>query len=283
MRFNEKGVGTLQAIDGVDLHCRCWLPSVPPKAIVQLVHGYGEHIGRYEYVAKRLTQSAFAVYGYDMRGHGRSEGRRGYINDFSELVTDLKTVFSNIHQNFPTLPCFILAHSLGTTVTLQLLIQDPPKVVGVALSGTAVQPVASVPRPIAALSGALGDLLPRIPTITLDAAALSKDENVVRNYKNDPFVFSKAIPARSGAAMNRAFTNTRKNLGFVVTPLLILHGGSDRLIAPRGSELAYEKVGSTDKTLEVLEGLNHEILNEPEKDEVIDKITDWFSARIPKV
>ena len=279
MLFNERGVAQLRTPDNLTLHCRAWLPVVPPKGIILLVHGYAEHIGRYDHVAERLTREGYAVYGYDMRGHGRSDGRRAYIHSFDLLVADLALVHEAIGHSFGDIPNFILAHSLGTTVTLQYLIRHAPKLAGVVLSGTAVKPGSDIPRPLIALSGLVGDLFPRLPTIRLDAESLSRDFAVVESYRTDPFVYTDAIPARTGASINRAFADLQKNLNTVTAPVLFLHGAEDRLIDPSGSELAFELIGSEDKTIELLPNLYHEILNEPEKDEVLDRVVAWVGAR----
>ena len=280
MLFNERGIAHLTTHDGLSLHCRAWLPLVPPRAQVLIVHGLAEHIGRYEHVARKLTSEGYAVYGYDQRGHGRSDGRRAYIDAYDVLPDDLNLVYQSITRSFPDRPCFVLAHSMGTTVTLRFLIKHAPDLAGVVMSGTTIKIGPDIPQVLVSLSGIIGRLMPRLPILKLDATALSRDQSIVDGYLNDPFVYTGAIPARTGATINRAFANIRQRLNEITVPILLLHGAEDRLIDPEGSRLAYELIGSTDKTLDILDGLYHEILNEPEGPEILQEIEHWLEAHL---
>lgn len=269
-----------KAHDGLTLIRYAWMPVIPPRATLLIVHGFAEHSLRYEHVAQHFANTGFAVYAYDMRGHGRSDGKRAYIDHVDQLVSDLALIHHEVVDAFQGIPSFILAHSIGTTVTLKYLIDHRPELNGVILSGTALVPGDDIPRILIKLSDFIGKLLPALPTIKLDANSVSRDPNVRAAYRTDPLVFTGRIPARTGAAFNNAFAYLQRRLNRLTTPLLILHGTADQLINPAGSQLLADQAGSTDKTLHLWEHLYHEILNEPEKKDVIKEIEGWITDRL---
>lgn len=270
----------INSSDGKKLFIRQWLPSEAPRSVVLLVHGLAEHSGRYEHVATHLTQMGHAVIGFDFRGHGQSEGKRIYVNHFSEFVDDLAAVHDQASASFPDLPLFILAHSMGTTVMLNFLIDKSPQVSGVILSGTALMAGSDISPILISLSGIIGTLLPRLPTVMLNSLTISRDPTVVQGYQKDPLVYSGKIPARTGAELNRVFGYIQQNLSAISCPLLILHGKDDELANPEGSSILYKGCAAMDKTLKIWDELYHEILNEPEKDEVIELIAHWINERV---
>ena len=256
-----------------------WMPVTPPRAVLLIVHGFAEHALRYEHVAHHFTRAGFAVYAYDMRGHGLSGGKRAYIDYFDQLVSDLALVYQEVADAFQ-LPTFILGHSMGTTVTLKFLINHRPNVKGVIMSGTALVPGDDIPQFLISLSGFIGKLLPTLPTIKLDADSVSRDPAVRSAYRSDPHVYTGRIPARTGAEFNKAFVYLQPKLNLLTTPLLILHGTADKLINPAGSRLLADEAGSADKTLHLWDHLYHEILNEPEKMDVMKEIEGWIIDRL---
>ncbi|MFK7845419.1 MAG: lysophospholipase [Rhodothermales bacterium] len=270
----------LNAPGGPKLFFRSWLPPSVPKSVVLLVHGLAEHSGRYEHVASRLIKQGHAVFGFDFRGHGQSEGKRIYVNHFSEFVDDLAAVYTKVKASYPSLPFFILAHSMGTTVSLNFLIDKAPQVSGVILSGTALMAGSDISPILISLSGIIGALLPKLPTVRLNSRTISRDPAIVQGYHNDPLVYNGKIPARTGAELNRVFGYIQWNLSLVTCPLLILHGKDDELANPEGSNMLYKGCAAEDKTLKLWNGLYHEILNEPEKDEVIDLLSSWIEERV---
>ncbi len=264
---------------GPKLFFRQWLPSGKPRSVVLLVHGLAEHSGRYEHVASHLINQGHAVFGFDFRGHGHSEGKRIYINHFSEFVEDLATVYGQAKASYPDLPFFLLAHSMGTTVALNFLIDRSPQVSGVILSGTALLAGSDISPMLLSLSGIIGTLLPKLPTVRLNSRTISRDPAVVQAYHNDPLVYNGKIPARTGAELNRIFGYIQQNLPAITSPLLILHGKDDELANPEGSNILYKGSASKDKTLKLWDGLYHEILNEQEKAQVLEMISNWIEER----
>lgn len=276
----------LKTLDGLSLFFKSWLPATsPPRSVVLIVHGLAEHSGRYEHVARTLGAAGHTVFAFDLRGHGRSDGKRAYVDNFNQYVDDLERVLQYIRENYAPaatgeLPCFILAHSMGTTITLKLLLDRKPDLAGVILTGTAVIAGADISPLLRSLSGVVGALLPRFPALALNSNTVSRDPAVVQAYHADPFVYNEKIPARTGAEMIRVFKYIQKNMHTLKTPMLIMHGSADQLTNPEGSVRLHNDIASTEKKLVMWPGLYHEIMNEPEQDEVLDEIVSWLNQHV---
>lgn len=266
--------------DGIKLHVSTWAPADLPRALIVLVHGLAEHTARYADVAARLNQEGYLVIGFDLRGHGQSEGKRIYIDHFSAYVADLATVFALAKAEHPALRCFLLAHSMGTTVALNFLVDHTPVLDGAILSATALLPGDDISPFLIAISGLVSAIAPRLPTVALNSSTISRDPEVVAAYHADPLVYNGKIPARTGGELNRVFKYLQQHINKIQTPLLIMHGDADQLTNPAGSEMLYKRVASDDKTLKWWPGLYHEIFNEPEKHEVIAFMQSWITARL---
>ena len=270
----------LTSAGDIKLHVKQWSPSGTPKAVVIIVHGLAEHSGRYEHVAAFLNAAGYMVIGFDLRGHGRSEGKRIYIDRFQEYVDDLKTMIGALPASVRELPLFILGHSMGSTITLSYLVHEAPDVAGIILTGTTIIPGADIPAVLISLSGILGKLLPKLPTIALDSRLICRDEKVVKAYNDDPLVSNDKIPARTGAELNREFGKIQSKMKGIAVPMLIMHGNEDKISNPQGSQLLFDSMSSADKTLKVWPGLFHELLNEFEKEDVMEMAREWMDERI---
>ena len=265
------------AADGWQLFERVWRGM--PRAAVVLVHGYAEHSGRYEPVAERLVRHRYAVYALDLRGHGRSEGRRALVRSMDDLVADVRDLLDRVRQGEPGLPLFLLGHSMGGAVVGRLLVDSQPEIAGVILSGAVLRGARGLDTVGQEIFSALGRLIPRLPTGKVGSEVISRDPAVRERYDNDPLVYRGRMPAGTLSAIIRASKVIDRNMESITLPLLILHGGADALVSPEGSEQLYERAGSQDKTLKLYEGLYHEILNEPEKKIVLDDIVAWLDER----
>ncbi len=270
----------LTSSDGTRLHIQTWAPVGAPRAVVLLVHGLAEHSARYAHVAKQLNAQGYQVVGFDLRGHGKSDGKRIYINHFDEYVADLEAVFTLVSSQHPDLPLFLLAHSMGTTVALNFLVDQMPAVQGVILSATALLPGEDISPVLIALSGIVSAVAPKLSTIALNSSTISRDQAVVDAYHTDPLVYNGKIPARTGGELNRVFKYLQQQVKKVSVPILIMHGDADQLTNPKGSDLLYQGAASADKTIKWWPGLYHEIFNEPEQDEVIGFMQSWIEQRL---
>ena len=269
---------TFDAADGRRLFEQHWLPAGAPHAHLAIVHGYAEHSGRYAHVGDALAARGYAVHALDLRGHGRSDGDRVLVRSFDEYLDDVRAFLARVRATAGERPVFLLGHSMGgTIVTLELAV-DRPQLSGALLSG-GVLTSAGTPRVMRIIVGLLARFLPKLPLVKLNAEHVSRDPEVVRRYVDDPLVFHGRVKAGLAAAMGRAVRRIERDSKSIALPILIMHGTEDLLPSPDGSRQLFDAVASADKTLKLYEGLHHEILNEPEQDQVIADMADWMDAR----
>jgi alpha-beta hydrolase superfamily lysophospholipase len=260
--------------DGVTVHRRLWTPTTPPRAVVVLVHGLGEHSGRYDHLARRFTGRGIAVLAQDSRGHGRTPGGRG-VMDFDASVGDVGELIAEAHERFPEAPVVIYGHSLGALVSMTYTIRHHPEsVVAQVASAPALDSELRDQRLKLALANVLGRLVPSLVIPSgLDSTHVSRDPEVVAAYQNDPLVHDKGsvgLARSTFAAMDEMMAQTT----FPV-PLLILHGTGDRLTVPEASKRFVDNA-TGDITLIEYDGMYHEPHNEPEQQEVFEHVMDWL-------
>jgi alpha-beta hydrolase superfamily lysophospholipase len=276
----------LGSADGTRLHARRWLPPGAPRAVLAIVHGYAEHLGRYEHVAAYFAARGYAVYAVDLRGHGESEGARVRVRSFAEYLDDMDALLGYARAQHPGAPLFVLGHSMGGAIVALSLVTRPADARGFLLSGPVLpNPQASLLKRIGAavverIALVIGRIAPGFGLRTLDAAMVSRDPGVVARYDSDPLNYRGKVPAGTVAAMLRAVRAVERRVDRVTQPLLIAHGGADALASPDGSRWLYEHAPSADKTLRIYDGLYHEILNEPEQEQVMAEIASWMDARL---
>jgi acylglycerol lipase len=271
--------GVFQSFDGSQLYEQSWLPESSNASII-IVHGYAEHSQRYTHVAFHLALHEFAVYTFDLRGHGKSSGDHCFVNFFNDYLTDLEIFLTKIKEREPGKPVFLLGHSMGGTISTLFAIKHQPQLRGLILSA----PFLQVPNHISTLAIRLNALLsrviPKLPTTKLDSRTLSRDLQVVKSYETDPLVYQGRTPARTGAEIIRATREIQLSMEAVKLPLLILHGTSDRLAQFEGSKQLYDCAGSQDKLLKLYDDLYHEVFNEPEKIQILEDLTMWLWIRL---
>lgn len=271
--------GSFQSTDGITIYTESWLPDATPKAIIVLVHGLAEHIGRYQHVAEAFVGQEYAVYGLDHRTHGRSGGEpRVYITDFGQVVADLKQYMDTIRAQHPQTKIFIYGHSMGSFISTRYVLQHPADLAGFISSGSPLLIDTTISPIITQVANLLNRLLPRLPFVKLDLESISRDPEVVAAYQADPLVHAQPVRIRMAVGYNNMIGPVRDQLSQIQIPLLILHGGDDKTSPVSGSELLYEKASSTDKTLKIYPGLYHEIHNEPEKTTVLNDIQQWLDS-----
>lgn len=261
--------------DQLNIHTETWLPDGDLRAVVLLVHGIGEHIGRYRHVAERLVEHGYGVFGLDHRTHGQSEGEpRVYIPDFDRVVDDLKRYCDGIQ-----LPrVFIYGHSMGSFIATLFTLRYQGQLAGFISTGSPLLIDKSYPRVVVTLGNVVSALAPKLPLIPLALNSISRDPAVVAAYHADSLVFTGRVRARMASGYNNALAPVRGQLNRLHLPLLVLHGGADTITPHSGSELLYASAASPDKTLKIYPGLYHEIHNEPEKEAVLTDIVTWLDS-----
>ena len=267
--------------DGLNLYTEYAVPDGDPSAVVLLVHGYGEHSGRYQHVIERLTRSDYAVYTLDHRGHGKSEGVRAYCDTMDQFVDDLKLYFDRMKAAQPGKKRFVLGHSMGGLISLAFAQRYQNEIDGLIVSGAPVNADANVPSALIAIGKVLNKIAPKLHLLeTGKPGILSSDPEIDVLWANDPLTNKKPMRVRLGVEMNNMAQGVRAHLAELHLPILILCGVDDQLVNPSGSQLAYEGVSSQDKTLKRYAGMRHEILNEVDKAVVMTDIVDWLNAHI---
>jgi len=253
--------------DGITFHIRTWEPEGKTKAIVALVHGIGEHAGRYENVARALTNAGYALAGYDLRGHGKSTGPRGHIPSYDALMDDIGAFISMLGEKYPGQPIFLYGHSLGGNQVINYALRRHPKIAGVIATGPWLK-LSFQPSPFKV---ALGKFMNNIaPSLTqpsgLDTKGLSHDAEVVRLYDNDPLGHDR-VSARLFVSGYEAGLWAFDHAPELALPLLLMHGGADPITSAEASRQFAEKAGKN-VTLRIWDGMYHEIHNEPDQAEV---------------
>jgi acylglycerol lipase len=263
--------------DGLRLFAQGWEPEGPSRAAVCLVHGGGEHSGRYAHVAAALTDASFALLTFDLRGHGRSEGPRGHAPSFDVLLDDIGHLLAEAEERFPGQPRFLYGHSLGGSLVLNYVLRRRPALAGVVATSPFLRPAFTPP----AWKVALGRVMRRLwPTLSMynevDARAISRDPEVVRRAIADPLNHSR-ISARAGIDILEAGEWAIAHAAGFPLPLLIMHGSADALASVEASRQFAARVPG-DCTFKLWEGLYHETHNEPEKQDVLAFVVDWLRA-----
>ncbi len=265
--------------EGLRLHTESWLPDAPPRAALVIVHGYGEHMGRYRHVCEYFVAQGYAVYMLDHRGHGQSEGLRAYVDSFDEFLRDLHQFVGSVRAANPSLRLFMLGHSLGALISLAYNLRYDD-VDYLMVSGAPVNADANVSPLLVQVGNFLTRIIPKVPFLAFGEGILSRDPRVQAAFDADPLTWKRPMRIRLGTEINRTAGGVRADLPRLRLPILIMHGADDEMVNPSGSELAYSTVGSADKTLKLYPGLRHEIMNEPEQLEVLGDIAGWMTAHL---
>ncbi len=276
----DSTLSTFTASDGDNLAVQDWplAEGVAVRGVVLLVHGLGEHAGRYERVARRLNSWGFAVRGYDQCGHGESSGVRGALPSDTRLIDDLTDVVDSMRMRMPEgLPLVLLGHSMGGLVAGCFVALRRRPVDALVLSSPALDPGLSKVQKL------LLATLPRgAPNFTvgngLKPEFLSRDPEVVRAYEADPRVHDR-ISARLGRFIADGGKLVLSRAGKWKVPTLLMYAGSDGLVNPQGSRAFAEAAPPQAVTVRCFEDYYHEIFNEPDAEPVFDCLRDWLDKR----
>ncbi len=268
---------TFTGAGGVTIFTTSWLPDTTPRDHLVLAHGYGEHLGRYRAVAEYFTAAGYAVHALDHRGHGKSGGTRAVIDSFANADADIDQLVDKVRGESGLARIKLLGHSMGGSLALNYALNHPEKLSGLVLSGPAIG--GGLPKLQALLLGLISRIAPALGMIALDADAVSRDPQVVADYKADPLVFHGKVPARTAREMMHAVTTYLPRVGSMQLPCLLMHGSADTLVRVEDAQPVFDAIASPDKTVRIFDGLYHEIFNEPERLEVLRIVKDWLEAR----
>lgn len=272
---------------GIRLLLQAWLPAGPdllepsePSAVIAVVHGYGEHGGRYVLFGEAMAARGWAAYVYDLRGHGQSSGTRGQVKRFDDYLDDTEMYLDELRRLQPGRPLFLLGHSLGGLICARLAEERAPDVRALVLSSPFLRMAEAVPPAKVAAAKGLAVVWPnRDIGNTLQAAQLSHDKTVVDAYVTDRLVHHVA-PARWAretlAAQEAAMAGAER----IALPLYVLYGKDDQVADVAFIEALFARVASENKTIRSYEGLYHECFNEVGREQVYDDLAAWLASRV---
>jgi len=268
----------------MELYRQSWRPDGAARAAILLIHGFGEHGGRYNYLIDHLVPKGYVVHNFDLRGHGRSPGPRGHVDAWDELRDDVRafvatTVAANAGQP-PEIPYFLFGHSLGGLIALNYALQYPEGLRGVIASAPLLAQANLSPMlRLAAL--VLLRVKPDFPIKTaLDDRTISRDPAEVQRYRQDPLNHAIGTP-RLDQAIRTAIVWTQMHAADLRLPLLLYHGVADLLVPIRGSRTFFDAVSIADKTWIEYAGGFHESHNDLDRAMVFDDLTRWLEAHLP--
>lgn len=270
-----------EAEDGARFFCRGWVPAEPASATLVLVHGGGEHIGRYDHFARFLCDHGYAVYGMDHRGHGRSSGVKGHIDGCEQYTADLDRFIGRLIDDEATAtdPLLMLGHSMGGLIAVLYRLDYPARpVTKTVVTGALLQLAIEVPGWKTTMGNLLAGALPRLRMATgLDAKLLTHDAEIVHAYETDPLVYGQ-VSTRWFTSTSEGMERALRDAGRLDGPWLVAFGDQDGICHPDGSRRLYEALTTPDKKLIEYPGMYHEILNETDKQEVYDDVLQWLDA-----
>jgi alpha-beta hydrolase superfamily lysophospholipase len=262
--------------DGLNLYAQSWSPD-SPEGVICLVHGLGEHSGRYVYVADLLNKAGYAVLASDLRGHGKSEGLRGHTPSIDAFMKDIDLLLEEAKRRYPHQPRFLYGHSLGGILVLNYTLRRRPELAGVVATSSGLRTALELQKGKIVLVKLLGSVMPKQTIASgLDAATISRDPEVVKKYLSDPLVHDK-ITFGMAKALSDAISWVFAHASEFTVPLLLMHGTADQLAFPAGSK-EFASLVHGDCTLKLWDGLYHETHNEPEKDEVLAYMVGWLES-----
>ncbi|MBN1499298.1 MAG: lysophospholipase [Spirochaetes bacterium] len=276
--------GEFQGKNDTRIYFQSWKP-LKPKASVIIVHGVGEHSGRYMNLINKMDGKSISFYAADHRGHGKSGGKKGHTDFFMDYIHDLKLLVNIVKNENSGLPVFLLGHSMGGTIACRYALTYQDDLSGLVLSGAGVKPIINKSDFFISAAKGISGLLPRLSISNgLIVEDLTHDEEVIRDYRADKLNhdrvtlrFSVEFLKNGEECINRAEELT--------LPLLLIHGGQDRICDVKGSQLIYERSSSIDKQIEIFEGLFHETMNEEGKmkETPLNTVSKWITSMISKV
>ena len=269
---------TIAETGGLNIFFRSWRPDAKTRGVVVIVHGFNAHSGDYLWVADQLLGIGLAVYALDLRGRGKSDGERYYVDQFDDYVADVASLMAVVKSREPDLPIYLLGHSAGGVVSCLYALDHPSDLAGLICESFAFQ----VPAPdfaLAVLKG-ISHLAPHAHVLRLKNEDFSRDPQVVQAMDDDPLIAHETQPTKTVAAMARADERLKKEFPLIRLPLLMLHGTGDKAAKPSGSQFFYDTAGSTDKTLKFYDGNFHDLLNDVGKETVMSDIANWLNARL---
>jgi alpha-beta hydrolase superfamily lysophospholipase len=281
-KFHEK-TGYFSGDRGLKIFYRN-LPAEKEKTRMVIAHGLGEHSGRYDNLISRLVPQGVSIWALDFCGHGRSEGKRGHVNNFRQYISDLDTLMDIASESVAPIhsKIFLLGHSLGGLIALNYALRFPDKLHGLVVSSPVLAFKVTVPAVKIMMGKFMSVVWPGLSMVNeLDPTKISHDKSVVDAYIHDPLVHNR-VTARWFTEFASTMETTRQSAANLKVPILMQIAGNDLLVDADASGSFFNRLALEDKTIHIYSHLFHEVYNEPEKERttVLDDLFEWIEARL---
>lgn len=265
---------------GVRIFARLWEARGSPRASLVICHGVNSHSGQYVRAAEEFAAHGYAVTALDLRGRGRSEGERFYVESIDDYVSDLSQAIELARSRHPDRPLYLLGHSAGGVVAATYALEHQHRLSGLICESFALHVYA--PDVALKLVEGASHVIPHVHVLKLKNRDFSRDPEWVAVLDADPLTQGEVQPVQTVAALARAGERLEREFVRLTLPLLILHGTADKATRPDGSQLMFDSVGSPDRELKLYEGYYHDLLNDLGRERVMADIIDWIDARLPR-
>lgn len=274
--------GTFKGAGGLSLYYQSWHPQDRSRAVVAIVHGLGAHSGLFLPAVEYLVSLGYAVYAFDLRGHGHSPGQRGHINRWTEFREDLSAFLQQIWTQEPNCPCFVWGHSLGGAIVLDYALRSPQGLRGAIVTAPALGKV-GVSRLKLAIGRVFSRVYPRLSLkVGLNHNASSRNPNVISAYSQDPLRHEYGS-ARLATEFFAAVDWIENHASELQIPLLLLHGSADQVTHPESSWLFCERVTYPDKKCYEYPGSYHDLYADTNYQEVLVDIGKWLEQHLQEM
>jgi alpha-beta hydrolase superfamily lysophospholipase len=266
---------TVTTTDGLRLYLRRH-EHPTARGEILLVHGFGEHSGRYVELTKHLIANDYSVTAYDHRGHGLSDGLPGHVESFSEYDDDLAKMVSSIKGRSSVNSVFVIGHSMGGLIALRYAARKGAEISGLVVSAPLIDVAVPVPAHKLMIARVGARMAPRMRLDNeINPSYLSRDPEVGRAYAADPLV-NRKVSAKWFSEAKQAMHEAVEWASEIKIPVLVMHGTDDRFASVEATQKIFERIGSTDKELTILSGYYHELFNEPERQDIFKRVTKWL-------
>lgn len=270
---------TFEGVGGLRIATRSWTPTGKARAVMILIHGFNAHSGYMVWPGEQFAANGFASYALDLRGRGKSEGERFYVEEFSDYLGDVNKLVEIARSENPGLPVFVLGHSAGGVIATSYVFEHQDEIAGLVCESFAFD--VGLPHLVQLALQGLSHLTPHLHVFSLNNADFSRDPAAVEAMNTDPLIAKESQPAETASEMLKAAARLKENMPNFNVPVFIIHGTEDKATRPEGSQYFYDNAGSTDKTLKLYESHFHDLLADIDKEKVMADIQNWLDERIP--
>ena len=271
---------SFESVGGLKIATRSWKTEGSPRAVMVLVHGFNAHSGYMIWPGEQFSANGFATYALDLRGRGKSEGERFYIESFSEYLSDVDGLVKIAREENPGLPVYMLGHSAGGVIASSYVFEHQSEIAGLICESFALD--VGLPDVAGLVLKGISYITPHLHVFTLKNEIFSRDPEAVAAMNIDPLIKDESQPATTSYQLVKAAHELREHMPNFKVPVFIIHGTDDKATRYQGSQDFYDTVGSSDKTLKLYEGHYHDLLNDIDKEIVMNDILAWLDERVPK-